>query len=554
MTCERHNQTRDNTVTSEPHPVVEQVSLAVRAGDLESAINQAEAALARGVEHPLLLNLRAYRLEGQGRLTEALAALERARELAPGDPSVLNALGLCLARLDRMAPALQAFDAAVAIQPGFVQAHANKGRAYEALGLLDKAAESFGEAARLAPDAPDPVVALAGLAARRGDAGQTRTLALGGLKLQDGHPGAVIALAQAEIIEGRFNDAAARLGRVLQNRTLPPADRAFAQSLLGDALDGIGRAAEAFAAYRAANGEYRNIHAQRFAGWSNQSAREMVDWLGDYFRAADPALWAEAPAPGEAPVQTHVFLVGFPRSGTTLLEQALASHPRVQSLEEVEVLADGVRDFMRDPAALDRLAALTPAEAERYRAAYWDAVRVSGLSLQGGVLLDKLPLNTVKLALIAKLFPRAKILFAVRDPRDVVFSCFRRRFRMNASMFEFLTLEGAARFYASVMGLAEAYRARLPLDLHTVRYEALVEDFEGEVRAVADFLGLDWNEAMAGFAARGAARAVATPSASQVARGLYKEGVGQWRPYRGELASIMPVLHPWIERFGYQPD
>ena len=542
---------QSGSVALEPHLLIGQVEAAVRAGDLERAATLAEAGLARGVEHPLLLNLRAFRLERDGRLSEALGALERARVLAPADPAGLNALGLCHARLDRMEEALEAFDAAARAQPAFGHAHANKARAYEALGRLDEARESFAEAARLDPAAVDPVIGLAGLAARRGDAAETRTLALQGLKLQPGHPGAVIALAHAEVIDGRFRDAAARLGRVLQNRALPPLDRAFAQSLLGDAHAGLAEAGAAFEAYRAANAEYRKVYAPRFSGWASHSAREMVDWLADYFRKADPLDWAAAPEDGASPVAAHVFLVGFPRSGTTLLEQALSSHPMVESLEEVEVLADGVRAFMRDPAALDRLADLTPAEAERYRTAYWDAVRGAGVALEGRVLVDKLPLNAIKLPLIAKLFPAAKILFAERDPRDVVFSCFRRRFRMNPSMFEFLTLDGAAQFYASVMGLADLYRAKLPLDLHPVRYEALVEDFEGELRAVCRFLGLEWDEAMARFAARGLTRAVATPSAAQVARGLYREAVGQWRAYRVQLAPIAPILQPWVERLGY---
>ena len=170
------------------------------------------------------------------------------------------------------------------------------------------------------------------------------------------------------------------------------------------------------------------------------------------------------------------------------------------------------------------------------------------------VALDKLPLNTMKLPLIARLFPEAKILFALRDPRDVVLSCFRQRFRMNPSMYEFLTLDGAARFYDGVMRLADLYRAKLSLDLHTHRYEDLVEDFDGQTRTICDFIGLPWRAEMRDFAATLDDRSTATPSSTQVARGLYREGVGQWRRYRDQLAPVLPVLAPWVATYGYPAD
>ena len=163
-----------------------------------------------------------------------------------------------------------------------------------------------------------------------------------------------------------------------------------------------------------------------------------------------------------------------------------------------------------------------------------------------------MPLHTPALPLVAKLFPQARILFALRDPRDVVFSCFRRRFRMNAAMFEFLTLDGAARYYDAVMGLAAIYREKLPLTIHEVRHEALVADFEGEARRTLAFLGAPWDPVVKNFAAqvRGTPR---TPSAPQVARGLNANGLGQWRRYRAELAPVEAILSLWVERFGYEP-
>jgi hypothetical protein len=210
-----------------------------------------------------------------------------------------------------------------------------------------------------------------------------------------------------------------------------------------------------------------------------------------------------------------------------------------------------VRDFMANPAGLDRLSAAGPADLGRYRLAYWNRVRDLGPDVNGKVLIDKLPLNTMKLPLIATLFPTAKVLFALRDPRDVVLSCYRQRFRMNASMFEFLTLDGAALLYDRVMHLAELYRSKLTIDLHVHRYEDLVEDFDACMRAICAFTGVRWGEDMRDFAGRAGARSIATPSSAQVARGLYADAVGQWRAYRNELSPVLDLLRPWADKFGY---
>ncbi len=173
-----------------------------------------------------------------------------------------------------------------------------------------------------------------------------------------------------------------------------------------------------------------------------------------------------------------------------------------------------------------------------------------GENLAGRIVVDKLPLHTANLPLIAKLFPKAAILFALRDPRDVVFSCFRRLFRINAAMYEFLTLEGAAHFYDQVMTIAEICRARAPLRLMEVRHEQVVADFDAQIGEVLAFIGADWDPGVRGFAERARA-ALRTPSDPQVARGLNAQGVGQWRRYQTELEPIRTILAPWVSRFGY---
>jgi hypothetical protein len=245
-----------------------------------------------------------------------------------------------------------------------------------------------------------------------------------------------------------------------------------------------------------------------------------------------------------------VFLMGFPRSGTTLLEVVLDGHPDVVSLEEHELLAEGVLAYMREPLDLEPLAAASDADLAVLRQAYWDGVARGGAAVKGRVFIDKHPLNTLKLPLIARLFPDAKILFAIRDPRDVVLSCYRRRFKMNPAMYQMLTLDGAARFYATAMQFAAAAQPLLGLAWREVRYERVMADFTGEMRSLCDFLGIGWTDEMGSFAARVKQREHSTPSTAQLARGLDRSGLGHWRHYAGPLETVSGVLAPWIARYG----
>jgi hypothetical protein len=280
-----------------------------------------------------------------------------------------------------------------------------------------------------------------------------------------------------------------------------------------------------------------------------EAARDLCAW----FETAPPLPYRKTDALHSAGETSHVFLIGFPRSGTTLLEQVLAGHPDVVSLEERDTLGDAARAFLTQPQDIEKLAAASDETLASHRELYWSRVRKFGAEPEGKVFVDKTPINTVKLPLIAGLFPDAKIVFALRDPRDVVLSCFRRRFETNATTWQFLTLESTARFYDAVMRLADLYRAKLPIEIHDIRHEELVADFDGRTRELCSFIGLGWDPALRNFSERPGLGAISTPSSTQLARGLNRDGVGQWRRYSEQIAPVLPVLREWVERFGYPP-
>ncbi len=351
---------------------------------------------------------------------------------------------------------------------------------------------------------------------------------------------------------GDAGEAVAILAALLALPSLAPDQRANALLLRGEGLDALGDFPAAFEAAVAGKAVLRGFYAERAAG--REAEPDKLRRLGAALAAADPGPWrAPPPATESGPAAGHAFLVGFPRSGTTLLEQVLAGHPQVESLEEAPTLAEAYEAYLAPGADLDRLARLAPDEAQAWRARYWAAVRAAGGRPDGKLFLDKAPAGTLYLPLIAKLFPDAKVLLALRDPRDVVLSCLRNQFQMNAMTYAFTDLAAAADCYDACMGMAQTYRRVLPLDLTEVRHETLVEDFAGESARIAAVLGLAVEAGMADVAATAARRGVRTPSAPQLREGLSRRGLGRWRAYQAQLAPVLDRLAPWAARFGYPP-
>ena len=513
----------------------------------------AEAARADGLEHPLIYNVLALKRENEGRLPEAEALLQRAVRLAPHDPAARNALGLCLLRLERPGEALAQFDAVLARQPTLAFAHANRGTALSALRRIREAELGFHRALELDRHQGAALAGLAGIEINRGAYAAARGWADRALQAMPGHPQAQLSLAASELGEQQARAAEARVRDLLLRDDLEPLLRSYANGLLGDALDAQGRPAEAFAAYRLCNRTLRELYAPRFetAPRALHYARELAEVL----QRADARTWRTPPGVGQRadPASGHVFVLGFPRSGTTLLKVALEGHPQVASLEESESLIDGVQEFMQRPADLERLAQAPPATLERLRECYWRRVAESGIDARARIFVDKNPLNTLKLPLIARLFPKARVLFACRDPRDVVLSCFRHRFRMSAPLYEFLTLEGCAAYYDAVMRVYLECARLLPLGVTLVRHEDVVGGFEREMHRICELLDIDWTPGMGELARRTGAREVLTPSTAQLARGLNSKGVGHWQRYREPLQPVLPALAPWVDHFRYEP-
>lgn len=521
-----------------------EVGAAMRSGDVARATGVAERAAASGLEHPHFLTLIAFARMRDGAYEAALAFAARAVELNPRNVDALSAKGTCLARLGRVSEAAAVFEAALRESPDDAALRFSLAEALEEMNELKRAAAEFEHAFARDPGHAQAAARAAFIYAGRGEMESARRLGLAALALDRRQAFASLAVALADIDAKRFEDARMRLAETMAIPRVGRVVRALAQSMLGDALDGMGLNRDAFAAYVQAGEAMRVFYAPPpGAGTALTRLRRISDFVAQ----APGECWS-SPRSGTGP--RHVFLVGFPRSGTSLMAQVLAAHPEVALLDEKQCLTDSIALTESDE-DLARIAALEGAELEALRAAYWKRASAFGFDSRRAVLVDKMPLNCEFLCLIAKLFPDARILFAIRDPRDVVFSCFRRRFGMTRQMYELLTLDGAAAYYDAVMRLTELYREKLALAFFDLRHEDLVCDFERETRRLCAFAGLDYDDGLASFAEGARTRNIATPSAGQVLRGLNREGLGQWQAYPEEMQGVMPLLAPWVARFGY---
>lgn len=526
------------------------VAAAVGRGDLPGAANEANAAIRKGLQHPVFFNARALLFQEQGRHPEALAEYEKALELSPNDVVLLNAIGLSYVRCERFSDGISALDRSLKIMP-HAATYFRKGWALAVSGDRQAARAAYQNAADILPTYTDALAALAALDARDGKTRQAREYAERCLAIDPGEPTALSALAMVEIDAGDFAKAEDVLRKALEEPRATGHVKGVLLGYLGDALDGQNKTDEALAAYRAKANEMRNVYAPQMTAMPSQT--KILDSLAAYLESI-PAADAKRPKPVARAPREHVFLLGFMRSGTTLLEQVLARHPDVVNLEERRSLQEFVTQYLNVPTGMQRLRALDGAALERAREAYWQRVRSFGVEPEGKVFIDKQPLSTINLPLIAEIFPEAKTIFAIRDPRDVVFSCFRRHFEINPTTYEFLDPEIGARLYAAVMRIGALSREKFPLSVHEHRYEDMIADFEGRVRAACAFLNIDYAPAMAEFSKTIAREDIRSPSAAQVSKPLHDSAIGEWRRYGNAMEGTQATLAPWIERFGYSKD
>lgn len=456
-------------------------------------------------------------LAALGRHEEALAAFDRARALNPAFAEAHSNRGNSLNALGRFQEALDSCHRAIALKPDFAGAFVNRGIALQNLGRHALAAASFRKAIALAPGFADAHANLGVLLLEEG-------------KLEESHA-AIARAVELAPRRGRFyrllaetrrlaaDDPALARMEALAREPLCDDDRLELHFALGAAYDGLGRAADSFRHLLEAN---RLKRAQ--IAYDEPATHASFARIAEVFSAEALA------QPDGNDSDVPVFVVGMPRSGTTLVEQILASHRDIRGAGEIPDLRNLI-DRLDAPGFPAAAAALAPARRRELAARYLAGLAAHAPDARR--IVDKLPDNFLRIGLIRLLLPQAKIIHVRRDPVDTCLSCFSKLFAGHLPYA--YDLGELGRFYRAYETLMEHWRRVLPAGVMLdIAYEDLVGDVEGQARRLVAHCGLDWDDACLAFHRN--TRAVATASAAQVRKPLYAGSVGRWHAY-GEMAA-----------------
>lgn len=362
-----------------------------------------------------------------------------------------------------------------------------------------------------------------------------------------------ILLATLEIDGGDKTSASRRLQKVLQNPLLKPEEKFRAHKELARVLDKLGEYDQVFQHLHAA-GQV----APRLPEFQRQDAKLVPNMLAEYQQAFDAELlsrWANNTFSSELPAP--VFVLGFMRTGTTLTQEVLGAHPEVFVADETDLVAATINElkrlFPQQSSVPQMLRELDQDGVAHLRSFYWQRAKaLFGDAIGSRLFLDKTTMNSIDLGFINCIFPDSKVIFLLRDPRDVCLSCFMQTMIPTPSTVQLLTWHDTARFYAQVMAWWAELKPKQSVNYLELRYEDAVFEFETTFRRVFDFIGLEWNPAVADFHKQAAGKFIASPSFSQVSQPLYSSSVGRWQHYAVEYDSIAEQLQPAIEAYGYQ--
>ncbi len=491
---------------------------------------------------------------------EAVVSYQAALSLQPDQPEIHNNLGNALLDIGQVEGAVQSYRRAIELKPDYAKAHGNLGSALRELGWFDEAADSLQRALVLQPDSAEMLTNLAIVQMLQGKADEAASNLRRSLDLKPGAPAALIALAELTADEGRFADAeslcrqafalnpdsapawagvvasrkmtAADADWIVQAERLaqqprPPRDAAPLHFAIGKYFDDVKDYDKAFAHYHRANElvkTYRPAHD-----------REQLSRTFDFIeRVFDRTFVEQARAQTDTGVRP-IFIVGMPRSGTSLAEQILASHPAVFGAGELSFWK--AASLRVSSATLER----GPSAELSARLAHEYSQQIAALAPQHPYVVDKMPANFAHLGMIHAALPDAHIIHIRRNPIDTCLSIYFQNFHIAHSYSN--DLGDLAHYYEEYRRTMLHWQAVLPRNaILEVPYEALVEDPEAWSRRMVEFVGLAWDEACLNF--HQTARSVSTFSKWQVRQKISKSSVERWRNYErfvGPLLRLSPV-------------
>jgi tetratricopeptide (TPR) repeat protein len=535
-------------------------------GKIDEAIEAHREAIRADPEHPEAHNNLGAALYDKGRLDEAIDAYRKAILIRPGFSEACSNLAAALSALRRLDESVTAYRQAIRLKPDFAQAHANLGAVLREQGRFEEAVAAYRQAIQIQPGAAE---AHSNLGVTLGDLGRFEEAVVAyrqaiALKPEFAEAHKNLALAEREL--GRLPEARAALEQAVRlaprnvkyrrylgeimhcgvgephlaelerlaedSASFSVEDRIELHFALAKAYEDVDRRAEAFSQWRDGNALNRGRIVYDEAATLGFLDRIQAAFTSELFRA-----WPDAGQPSSLPV----FILGMPRSGSTLVEQILASHPQVFGAGELTHFGSAVNAI---PARLggsatfpERVAGMSGEHFRDLGARY--LAKIKPLAPDAARIADKMPANFIFAGLIHLALPNAPIIHTVRDPVDTCLSCFRQLFASEQN--HTYDLAELGRYYRRYEALMAHWRRVLPAGrILDVRYEDVVADLEGQARRIVAHCGLEWDSRCLDFHLT--RRTVRTASAVQVRQPLYDSAIGRWKAHESFLAPLLKEL------------
>ena len=485
---------------------------------------------------------------------QSIDILERASRLDPANAGILLDLGRYYGKRYDYAAAERCFEKAVRIAPRKTEALvavAQQSRDFENYALAER---YFHRALEQKDVSPETLVKLAELYERLRRVDDAATLIDRALRANSSCAPALLGRARLERQAGRLESAEKLLRSFVTTADRESRVRGWYE--LGGILDRQKRYDEAMSAFLEAKALVRPDAAPSAA--QRQNVRAGLKEFRNRLTPEKLQAWLDF---GQAlqPSRRLALLCGHPRSGTTLLEQVLDSHPDIISAEETPVFHDDayapiVHSLPEGTPMMTAIETVAPGVLQQSRQNYFRCMELFlGKPIAGRLLIDKNPYLTDLIPVLVRVFPEIKLLVALRDPRDVVLSCFMQCFfPIGTTNSTYLSLADTVGEYTELMGMWTTVAPMLKNSSIAVRYEDMVDDLEPVARRTLDFLGVAWDERVLRFDEHARQKLVRSPTYADVTKPVYKRAVGRWRSYQKYLEPHLEKLETFVKAFGYE--
>ena len=492
---------------------------------------------------------------GQQDYQKSISLIEQATRKEPYNPSLLLDLARAYGRRYDFPAAERCIERAVQISKDRAHTLGEAGQICLQFDNIDMGVSYLQRANRKKGVSIPALMTLADIYIRDQRLDEAAELVTRAAQLDRKDPLVLLEKAVVGRLRGNISQAESLIRELLSNRAAATTVRVRALYELAGILDNEGRYDEAMAVLLEAKAILRPqagpyvATLQHMQNRAKEMEQSITTAVLDRWRAEATRL---------QPARRIALLCGHPRSGTTLLEQVLDAHGDVTSAEETKMMHDDaylplIRDFPEGTSVLQALDSVPPSLICHARENYFHCMELFlGRKIGGRLLVDKNPALNLMIPMVVRVFPEAKLLVALRDPRDLVVSCFLQALPLMPISSAYLTLEGTVNQYANVMGFWLEMLPRMGDQWMYVRYEELIEDLPAVARSVLEFLGLGFEDSVLKFYEHARAKRVTSPSHADVRKPLYRTAVGRWRNYQKYLEPYLPGLERFLKAFSYQ--